>query len=505
MDDRPLSGCLYYKPNPVIVMAYNQLIVNNVEEQVIREKELSDHIINSMPGIFYLFDHTGKFLRWNKNLETTTGYSAKEISRMAPHEFFIPDHQDLIRDRLDQLFQAGSGKGAWTMQTRDGTAIPHYFTSEAILFEGKLCMLGTGIDMTEQKEAEERSRISNERYKLATRATNDVIWEWDIISETLFWGEAFYEQFGYKPGKRTQTRAFWETRIHPEERSRVVNSITKFISDRKQGVWLEEYRSRKAGGKYVLVSARGFLVFDQHGKMTRVIGALQDISEKRKMEKALMKKEINKQKVITSAVVDAQEKDRAKIGRELHDNISQILTTTRLYLELARTDLKDRLMLINRSADSIQTAINEIRNISRSLVAHSIEDLGLGDSIYDLVQNINDTKAIRVKFHMARAIEARINDKYKLMIFRIIQEQVNNVLKHSGARILHIELIWKKKEGWVELNITDDGKGFNPRRAKNRKGLGLSNIMSRVDLIGGKFHIDSAAGKGCRLKITIPV
>ena len=485
-------------------MAHNHLIDNNVEEQVVREKELSDHIINSMPGIFYLFDHTGKFLRWNKNLETTTGYSAKEISRMAPHEFFIPDHQDLIRNRLNQLFQAGSGKGAWTMQTRDGLAIPHYFTSKSILFEGKSCMIGTGIDMTEQREAEERSRISNERYKLATRATNDVIWEWDILTETLFWGEAFYEQFGYKSGKRTQTRTFWETRVHPEERSRVVKSISQFIADKKAGVWLEEYRFKKASGKYVLISARGFLVFDHHGNMTRVIGALQDITKRKELEKALMKKEVKKQKVITSAVVDAQEKDRAKIGRELHDNISQILTTTRLYLELARTDMKDRVMLINRSAESIRTAIQEITNISRSLVAHSIEDLGLGDSIYDLVQNINDTKAIRVKFHMARAIEDRINDKFKLMIFRIIQEQVNNVLKHSGAKTMLIELIWKKKEGWVELTISDDGKGFNPRRSKNRKGLGLSNIMSRVDLIGGKFHIESSTGKGCRLIITIP-
>lgn len=485
-------------------MAYNQLIVSNVEEQVIREKELSDHIINNMPGIFYLFDHTGQFLRWNKNLETTTGYSAKEISRMAPHEFFIPDQQDLIRNRMNQLFQTGAGKGAWTMQTRDGTAIPHYFNSKAVLFEGKICMLGTGIDMSEQKAAEEKSRISNERYKLATRATNDVIWEWDILSDTLFWAEAFYQQFGYKPGKKTQTRRFWETRIHPEERSRVVASLSQFIAGKKPGVWLEEYRFRKAGGKFVLISARGFLVSDHLGNRSRIIGALQDITKRKELEKALMKKEINKQKIITSAVVDAQEKDRAKIGRELHDNISQILTTTRLYLELARTDLKDRLMLINRSAESIQTAINEIRNISRSLVAHSIEDLGLGDSIFDLVQNINDTRAIRVKFHMARTIEARINDKYKLMIFRIVQEQVNNVLKHSGANTLHIGLIWKKKERWVELLITDDGKGFNPRKAKNRKGLGLSNIMSRVDLIGGKFHIESAAGKGCSLKITIP-
>jgi signal transduction histidine kinase len=101
--------------------------------------------------------------------------------------------------------------------------------------------------------------------------------------------------------------------------------------------------------------------------------------------------------------------------------------------------------------------------------------------------------------------DRKISDKEKLMLFRIIQEQVNNVLKHSSARNLIIELSLEETENRIELNITDDGKGFNPEKIKNKMGLGLSNIMSRADLFGGKVSIMSAPGQGCKLRVQVPV
>jgi two-component system sensor histidine kinase UhpB len=91
------------------------------------------------------------------------------------------------------------------------------------------------------------------------------------------------------------------------------------------------------------------------------------------------------------------------------------------------------------------------------------------------------------------------------MLFRIIQEQVNNVLKHSEAGTLTIELFLKEKMNRIELNILDDGKGFDPKKIKNKKGLGFANIMSRADLFGGKLSIESTKGQGCRVSVQIPV
>ena len=357
----------------------------------------------------------------------------------------------------------------------------------------------------ESKKAEEELNISNERYMLATKATNDAIWDRDIHSELYFWGEGFYQQFGYKPGPKVRTRKFWETHVHPEDRPRVLKNMEKFVRDKDRDLWKDEYRFKKSDGRYALISDRGFLIFGKEGNVIRMVGSIQDITEKREMEAKLLNQELNKQNLIAQAMVDAQERERAEIGKELHDNINQILSTTKLYLELAKTDNKERLSLINRSAENIHEAIHEIRNISRSLVPSSIGDLGLLDSISDLVESIKTTRAIHVEFYPVGNFDEKISDKEKLMLFRIIQEQVNNVLKHSNARNLIIELILDEVENKIELNITDDGAGFNPENIRNRKGLGLSNIMSRANLFGGKVTIMSAPGQGCKLRVQVPV
>jgi PAS domain S-box-containing protein len=236
----------------------------------------------------------------------------------------------------------------------------------------------------------------------------------------------------------------------------------------------------------------------------RVANLTTMIIESRKAEDLLLKQELNKQKLIAQAMVDAQEKERAEIGKELHDNINQILSTTKLYLELAKNDHKERLSLINRSAANIHSAIHEIRNISRNLVPASIGDLGLQDSVADLVESLRTTRAINVEFYAAGNFDEKLSDKTKLMLFRIIQEQINNVLKHSGARNLIIELILEDADKCIELSITDDGKGFDPGKA-GKKGLGLSNINSRADLFGGKVTLQSAPGSGCKLRVQVPV
>ena len=357
----------------------------------------------------------------------------------------------------------------------------------------------------ENKRAEEKIKMINERYILATKATNDVIWDWDLGSAVPFWSESFYVQFGFKAGKKVSVPGFWESHVHPDDRVKVVENMNKFIAQKETGLWLDEYRFKKANGKFVLISDRGFLIYDKEGKAVRMVGSMQDITDKREMEKKLLKKELNKQKLIVQAVVNAQEKERAEIGKELHDNVNQILSTTKLYLELARTDEGERMSLIARSAKNLHHAINEIRNISRSLVPPSIGDLGLVDSINDLIENIKAIKAIHVEFYPVGSFEEKINDQQKLMLFRIIQEQVNNVLKHSGAKSLIIELILVENQNRIELNITDDGKGFEPEKIKGKKGLGLSNIVSRADLFGGRASIVSAKGEGCKLSVQVPI
>jgi signal transduction histidine kinase len=172
-------------------------------------------------------------------------------------------------------------------------------------------------------------------------------------------------------------------------------------------------------------------------------------------------------------------------------------------LELAKTETKQRDELIKRSADSIFNAINEIRHISKALVPASVKDLGLIDSIKDLVESLRMTKALQVKFTHKGDFDNTISDKQKLMLFRIIQEQVNNVLKHAEANQIEIDL--KLVDKIIHLSIGDDGKGFEPEKIKFKKGVGLSNIESRAHLFNGKVTISTAPQKGCKLFIEVPI
>ncbi len=217
----------------------------------------------------------------------------------------------------------------------------------------------------------------------------------------------------------------------------------------------------------------------------------------------LLKQEITKQKRVARAVVDAQEKERAEIGKELHDNVNQILSTAKLFLEAARNNAEERLELMSRSARNIHLAIDEIRNISKSLMPSSIGDLGLNASINDLVENIGLTKALKMGFQTLGDVENRLNSNQKLMLFRIIQEQVNNVLKHAQATELTILLT--EEGGFIELIIQDNGTGFDLDQARLNKGVGLSNIISRAEMFNGKVDIHTAPGTGCKLKVSVPL
>ena len=204
-------------------------------------------------------------------------------------------------------------------------------------------------------------------------------------------------------------------------------------------------------------------------------------------------------------MINAQEKERAEIGKELHDNINQILSTTKLYLEWFNGNTNTKHELVERSVENLDLAIHEIRNISKALVPHSLGDLGLVASIHDLVENICTAHKIHFEFYTVGNFDEEVDEHKKLMLFRIIQEGVSNIVKHSRAKKLVLELLAEENDNIIELNISDDGIGFDPGTIQANAGTGLSNILNRTDLFNGKVNIVSAPQKGCKLSIQIPL
>src|SRR6266487_938151 len=243
-------------------------------------------------------------------------------------------------------------------------------------------------------------------------------------------------------------------------------------------------------------------ILTSNGDLIHVITTFTDITERKRLEQKLIRKEINKQKIITNATIEGQEKERKEIGKELHDNINQILTTTQLYLEIAKgTADENTLEMIQLSSKSVGNAINEIRKLSRSLTPPSLGDLGLVESVKDLCDSIKTTQIFDIRFYHKDFNEMGLPENLRLMLFRIVQEQVNNIIKYAEATTILIRLITDPDE--LMLVVSDNGKGFEPSEIK--KGLGLNNIINRAELFHGKAEITSAPEQGCTIIVTVPI
>ena len=243
-------------------------------------------------------------------------------------------------------------------------------------------------------------------------------------------------------------------------------------------------------------------VLDARGNILHVISSFADITEQKNLSLQLMEQEIQKQKQLMQATIDGQEKERHEIGRELHDNISQHLTTTRLYLEVAKEKADgEMLKMISQAHKGLLDIVSEIRQLSQTLVPPSLSDIGLIESIQDLCDSLKNTHAFKIDLQCHPFDETLLPEKMKLMLYRIFQEQINNIIRHSGADAIHAML--QTAERQVILSVADNGKGFDPKTVK--KGLGFDNMSNRANLFGGKVKIDSEPGKGCIVQVTIPL
>jgi signal transduction histidine kinase len=281
----------------------------------------------------------------------------------------------------------------------------------------------------------------------------------------------------------------------------VEKTIGNILESTNENTFEVEYRFKRDDGTYAHVYDRGIIIRNENNKPLRMIGAAQDISERKQLEKELLNNELDHQRAINLATIETQEQERSEIGKELHDNVNQVLTTTKLYLDLALSnpELKDE--LIQKSTKNIINVINEIRQLSRSLMDPSIGDLGLIDSIHDLTENINLTRKLHVSLDVGEEIEDLLDKNQKLTIYRIIQEALNNAIKHAQATSVLIRILHNASS--AEVIIEDDGVGFNVKTVK--KGAGLKNMQNRIYLINGEHIIESTPDQGSKIIIKFPI
>lgn len=236
-------------------------------------------------------------------------------------------------------------------------------------------------------------------------------------------------------------------------------------------------------------------------RLHRLPSAIMSALEKLQTEKELVKQRLMEKKLISSTSIQAQERERDEIGKELHDNINQVLAAAKLYLQTAIRKGESKSQLLEKSHEYIKIAIDEIRKLSHTLIAPSLGEIALTDAITELITDFRLTASLEIRLITNNFNEALIEDNVGLMFYRIIQEQVNNIVKHAEATKAVIE--FTVVDNHIVLQITDNGKGFNTANVGN--GIGLKNINNRVNFFDGTTHVISAEGKGCSLEVSIPI
>jgi PAS domain S-box-containing protein len=300
--------------------------------------------------------------------------------------------------------------------------------------------------------------------------------------------------YGYTPEEFYADPRLWIKIIHPEDRSIIEIMYTK-LNCRVMAV--NQYRIIHKNKSIRWIEAKVIPGFDVKGKLTRIDGTCNDITARIELQEKLSQEIKQRQQEITAAVISAQEMERSVLGEELHDNINQILATAKLYIGSALADEKSRIELMKESRGFINNAMDEIRKLSKTLAPPSLGKVSLTDAITDITDSIKQVNELKFMIKWEHVDENLLSEKLQLTIFRIVQEQLNNILKHSGATSVYITL--KQSEESINLIIRDDGVGFDV--LQRRDGVGLQNMTSRAELLHGNVNIVSRPGEGCELNI----
>lgn len=356
-----------------------------------------------------------------------------------------------------------------------------------------------GVDITDQVEIQEKLIQSIERHEYVNEATSDAIYDWDFSTGNLYRSNRFEEMFGFSE-KQISLRHRMKL-IHPDDINEFKRVVFQSLRNKAVNRWQVEYRLNVGDDSYRSVLDKAFIIRGKN-KVSRVIGAIQDITSQKEMQKKLMNQEKRSKRELIKSIIETQEKERRQLSVELHDNVNQMLASCKLMLEVAKENGSNAKMLTEKTYHSIQTVIDEIRKISHDLNPSAIVDVGLVEAIEQLIEKINLAGKINIRFVPdQRQYKAYLNEDDKIAIFRIVQEQLCNILKHANATVVVIQL--EVIKGMVCLSIKDDGVGFDLEKCK--KGLGLRNIYNRVEYYGGTIRIHTSEGHGCEMIVTLKI
>jgi len=404
-----------------------------------------------------------------------------------------PDDRERIKGLTQVMKRTGADTDAeWRVIWPDGSV--HWIASRGRVLMDESGepsrMIGVNMDVTERKQAEEALRKSEERFRLAAVAGRMFAYEWDAASDVIIRSGDFSQILGTGEAIETSGQQVLD-RTHPDDRQRV-NAAVAALSPENPHLRIS-YRMRRRDGRFLWVERTSSAHFDKQGRIVRIVGMLADISERKQAEIALAE--------MTRKLIEAQEQERARLGRELHDDINQRLAMLSMEAEQLLENPSEIESRVKQFREEILELSGDVQALSHDLHSSKLEYLGALGGMKSWCKEFAERYKLEIKF--SADVSTPIPQDLGVSLFRVLQEALQNAIKHSGSIRFEVQL--REESGQIHLLVTDSGKGFDVEAALRGKGLGLTSMRERIRLVNGTMSIDSKPMDGTTIHVRVPL
>ena len=347
-----------------------------------------------------------------------------------------------------------------------------------------------------RKKAENELVITYDRLRMAVEAGRFVGWDLDIKAGTNHWFGNLEGMFGITSTDHFAQKDEFRNRVHPDDRDAVVQAIENAKLNR--GPYSAEFRIPREGNSVRWVAARGQFYYSSNGDAERMLGLALDITDRKLAEETI--------RSVSGRLIQAQEQERVRIARELHDDINQRLALLQVDLNRLQQHLPGGDAGLDREFEDLKRRLSdttiEVHAISHRLHSSKLEYLGLAVACKAFCKEIAERHKLEVEFN-ADGVPPVLAQDISLTLFRVLQESLQNAIKHSGAERLDVKLQGTSVE--VRLTVRDDGVGFEIPAAMSSDGLGLVSMRERVSSVKGTISITSRPKGGTEIDVRIPI
>ena len=355
---------------------------------------------------------------------------------------------------------------------------------------------GIATDITERKLAERALREQQALLTEAQKLAGVGCWEWDPEHGRMTWSPELYRIHGVDPASWQPGFESYLDRVHAEDRAAVGAVLAQALNDGAPFTF--EERIVRPDGEVRHLRTRGEALRDERGRPAKIFGVCLDITQQ-KMSFGMLR-------AVSRRLVEAEEAERRRIARELHDRVGQNLSALTMSLNLVAQQAKELPPAISRRLEDAQSLVDatlqSIENLMTDLRPPLLDEYGLGAALGAYAEEFGQRTGVRVEVQGTQETARSLRPEAAIALYRIAQEALSNVAKHAAAR--SVEIVLEKQAPHVVLLISDDGRGFDPAVA-GRGRWGMSAMRERAEAAGGDHTVVSSPGEGAIVRIAVPL